>query len=511
MKPFSRIAVAVFLAVTTGYATGVVHDWIYDYNYTDNMPPSQNPPGNLKPAEVPMFVTIGFDDNSLTGLDEDNPDLVPENPEGLLWAKEYFRDLKNPDGSGNIGTYDGTQVRVAFYNTTFYASGYNGDNPALVRKIWNDLYNEGHEAGNHTQSHSESLKKGSADTWRKEVQTCMEWMTKPLAPDTMALWQQAESSQYGAGIPREDIVGFRTPFLAYGGPLFPTLKEEGLIYDCTVEEGNHWEMNGTDFRWPYTLDGGSPGHEEGWSGDTANNTDGFTVPEVPGFWQLPNHVAIIPSAEEAKKFGIDYEIADVVAANIKWFEKGHNKITMFDYNLWAQAKLNNAEVLAIMKHNLDLRLKGNRAPLMIGAHTEYFHSKKNADCTNATNVRERQKVFEDFIEYALSKPEVRVVRPIDIISWCRNPVTLTGSTNLNSAASKASSRFTVANGVISLPSIVNSQELTVSLISAQGRVIAKETLTSNGSSLKWAPLSSAAHGVYFLNIAGMGSQKLLIK
>ncbi len=70
----------------------------------------------------------------------------------------------------------------------------------------------------------------------------MSWLEKPLAPDDMELWKQAESNKYGAGIPRKDIVGFRTPYFAYGGPLFPTLKEEGIIYDCTIEEGNSWNQ-----------------------------------------------------------------------------------------------------------------------------------------------------------------------------------------------------------------------------------------------------------------------------
>lgn len=511
MKLVRSIAIMTMVTVSS-FATGIVHEWIYDYNYTDNVPPSQNPPQGLKPEQVPQFVTIGFDDNSKSGRPEKPTDPMPENPEGLAWALKFFDPLVNPAGTGNIGTYDGTPVRVAFYNTSYYASGYNGDNPALIRKIWHDLYANGHEAGNHTQSHSESLKKGSAEVWRNEVQTCMSWQEKPLAPEDMELWQQAESSEYGAGIPRKDIVGFRTPFLAYGGPLFPTLKEEGLIYDCTIEEGNSYEQDGTDFRWPYTLDSGSPGHKEGWSGNP-ENPDHFTVPEVPGFWQLPNHVAVIPTVEESKKFGVDHSIKDVILKNIKWFDENSTKITMFDYNLWVQAKLSNAEVLAILKHNLDLRLKGNRAPLMIGAHSEYFHSEKSSSCTNATDVFERQKVFEEFIKYALSHPMVRVVRPIDIISWCRNPVPLQGgSVALSDNAAPQKSSFSIKNGVVKLDQINGSRKaVTMTLFSPQGRMLAKESMAVQNGSVSWSPLTNAANGVYFLNIEGLGSQKFLVK
>ncbi len=510
MKLIRAIATIATLSIST-FATGVVHEWIYDYNFTDNVAPSQMPPQGLLPSEVPQFVTIGFDDNSLSGRPEEPTDPLPEKAEGQQWALQFFDTLVNPAGDGRIKTYDGTPVRVGFFNTSYYASGYNGDNPATIRKMWNDLYTNGHEAGNHTESHSESLKKGTAEVWRKEVRTCMTWLEKPLAPEDMPLWKQAESKKYGAGIPREDIVGFRTPFLAYGGPLFPTLKEEGIIYDCTIEEGNHWEHDGTNFRWPYTLDGGSPGHEEGWSGNP-DNADAFLVPEVPGFWQLPNHVAMIPTVEQSKKFGVNHSIKDVIIKNIKWFDSTSTKITMFDYNLWVEAKLNNAEVLAILKHNLDLRLQGNRAPFMIGAHSEYFHSGKNSDCPNAPDVFERQKVFEEFIKYALSHPVVRVVRPIDIISWCRNPVALSGSTaNAVSGVAISGANYSIKSGVITLAGVAQSKPLTITLFSPQGRVVARESVMVQGKTITWKPLSSVTKGLYIVNIDGFGTEKFLVK
>lgn len=147
-------------------------EWYHSYDYSDNVPPSQSPPGNLAVEEVPMFVTIGFDDNSKSGRPSKSTDPIPEFPEGMEWALQFFKDLKNPAGSANAKTYDGTPVRVAFYNTTYYASGYNGDNPANIRQMWHELYMDGHEAGNHTESHAVSLKKASADTWKSEIQEC---------------------------------------------------------------------------------------------------------------------------------------------------------------------------------------------------------------------------------------------------------------------------------------------------------------------------------------------------
>ncbi|ERP31924.1 polysaccharide deacetylase family protein [Chitinivibrio alkaliphilus] len=498
--------ILLFLGINSVFAYG--HEWIYDYDYSDYLPPSQDPPGGLSPEEVPMFITIGFDDNSRSGIDTvGSRPTEYDYPEGMLWALKYFRTLTNPEGEGNAATYDGTPVRVAFYNTSYYASGYNGDNPALIRRIWNELYEDGHEIGNHTHTHSENLQSADAAQWREEVQTCNEWMTKPLAPDSLALWQQAESDEFGSGIPQEHIIGFRTPFLAYGGPLFPTLKEEGLIYDCTIEEGNYWEHDGRNFRWPYTLDYGSPGHEEGWSGNP-DNPDFFEVPAVPGFWQLPNHVAMIPSAEEAKKYGIDYSISEVIADNISWVSPDTEKITMFDYNLWAQAGLNNEEVLAIMKFTFDRRMEGNRAPLMIGAHSEYFHHDKDGSCENASDTRGRQKVFEDFLEYALSHPEVRVVRPIDIISWMRNPVPLEGDFETSVSQESFRESGSISAEVVSEGFHINhgaslpTTRINISLYTVQGRRITQDVVDVQSGSFMWNPDISLTPGAYILQING---------
>jgi hypothetical protein len=64
----------------------------------DNVPPSQSPPGGLPVNKVPMFVSMGFDDN---------PD-----PEAVNWVVSAFNAIKNPAGSGNAATFDGTTARA---------------------------------------------------------------------------------------------------------------------------------------------------------------------------------------------------------------------------------------------------------------------------------------------------------------------------------------------------------------------------------------------------------------
>jgi hypothetical protein len=102
-----------------------------------------------------------------------------------------------------------------------------------------------------------------------------------------------------------------------------------------------------------------------------------------------------------------------------WFDVGSGKITGFDFNLWVSFKMTKAEFLATMKYSLDQRLKGNRAPFLFGAHTDYYSSKYTAP-PNAT-VAERQAAIEEFIDYAISKPEVRVTSAKQVLDWIRNP------------------------------------------------------------------------------------------
>ena len=73
--------------------------------------PSQLPPGGLAPADVPMFVTFGSDDNYITS--------------GNYWLVDNFYGTKtNPPGSGNPATYDGMPVGGSFYFIGFTLQDY---------------------------------------------------------------------------------------------------------------------------------------------------------------------------------------------------------------------------------------------------------------------------------------------------------------------------------------------------------------------------------------------------
>jgi hypothetical protein len=81
-----------------------------------------------------------------------------------------------------------------------------------------------------------------------------------------------------------------------------------------------------------------------------------------------------------------------------------------------------AEFLATVKYSLDQRLRGNRAPFMFGVHTDYYSSKWSAAVS--ASLAERQAAISEFIDYATSKPMVRVTTAKNTLDWIRNPTPL---------------------------------------------------------------------------------------
>jgi hypothetical protein len=102
------------------------------------------------------------------------------------------------------------------------------------------------------------------------------------------------------------------------------------------------------------------------------------------------------------------------------YESSSGKIAGLDYTLLIDAGLSGSEMSAVLKYNLDLHLSGNRSPIIFIAHSHLytFSSAEDNPGTPSAAVRdERWKGLTDFINYALSKPEVRIVSTRNIISW----------------------------------------------------------------------------------------------
>ncbi|MFC1476824.1 polysaccharide deacetylase family protein, partial [Fibrobacterota bacterium] len=343
--------------------------------FADNHPYSQLPPGDLDYSECPMFVCFGFDDNAYV--------------EGMKWFADLVRDKVNPADSNNPATYDGSPVRATFFITAGfghedYFVNAGGQTKEQVIQAWKGFYDDGHEIANHSWNHPH----GSAlskEEWKQQVSTANDFLVANI------------------GISANEIQGFRTPYLEYSANTMDAIKELGFTYDCSIEFGyNGWVpiepdsgyWNGmTDPKthmklfWPHTLDNGSPpGHS------AVGN------PTVAGLWEVPVYTCL-----KQDNSGV---------------------VTGFDFNLWKIMDKN--EFLETLKHNFDLRRQGNRNPLSINTHTDYYtqyNTDANTEFTKATWAQ-RQDAIEEFLDYVLQFPETRIVSFSDMLKWMKDPVAI---------------------------------------------------------------------------------------
>lgn len=340
----------------------------------DSRSASARPPGGLTPAQVPQFVLLGFDDN---------PDTGP-----MTWFVDYLQDRRNPAGSRRAGTFDGGPVRAIFYSN----GKYWGD-PSLVA-IHRRAHAEGHEIGNHTQNHEHGAP-FTIGQWRAEMAACVQTFDQ-------------------AGIPAAGVIGFRTPFLEYNAATFAAATAEGQVYDTSIEEGEQTGQDGTNFLWPYTLDQGSPGNAASFPPDSPKR-----VGAHPGLWEIPIHVFLVPADTHCARYGVAPGLRERLGRNLQQAYGSAStapaeKISGLDWNVLEAGKAEPGEFLAILKHTLDLRLAGNRAPFMVGGHTALYPADKPG----------RRQAMEEFIAYALGKPEVRFVTGRQLLEWMRRPQAL---------------------------------------------------------------------------------------
>lgn len=337
----------------------------------DHRPASDQPPGVLGVTQAPQFVLLGFDDNPQT--------------EPMTWFVDYLKPLRNPAGRSAAATFDGGPVRAIFFSNGKYW------NDRTLISVHHRAQTEGHEIANHTHNHFQ----GGAFTvakWRSEMAACLATFVE-------------------TGISSAGVVGFRTPFLAYNAATFEALGHEKFLYDSSIEEGDLPGQDGTNFLWPYTLDAGSPGNAASYPEGSPKH-----VGDHPGLWEIPIHVFMIPDDEECARHGVASGLRARVGAALKEsYGSGSGepteKISGLDWNVLEAAKCDGPEFLAILKHTLDLRLAGNRAPFMVGGHTALY----------PLNQPVRRKAMEDFIAYALTKPEVRFVTGVQLVEWLRAP------------------------------------------------------------------------------------------
>jgi hypothetical protein len=325
------------------------------------MDPSLSPPGALMVEQVPQFIVLGFDDNRFA--------------DGMTWVLDTLASKRNPAGKGNARTHDGQPLTVAFYYTTDALDA--GGEPLLA--TWRRATAAGHEVANHTHTHRALENQGVPWSWDKEIQ-----QSNAILSDKL-------------GVPAGSIRGFRAPFLNFDEALFRTLEATGgMIYDCSLTHipiggpGEQWMVY--QHLWPYTLH---------------NDTDGMSgqwrVGKHPRIWEIP--VYTLPTVGPARAQSIVAPMAG------------------FDSTAYGTLGKSAPDFYNSMKWALDLRLeKGdNRAPLTIGLHSDTYSTQHKV---YTAPLEARRKALADFIDYALTKPDVRFVSAVQLLQWMSTPAPL---------------------------------------------------------------------------------------
>jgi len=315
---------------------------------------------------VPQFVVFGSDDNPVAA--------------GNNWlVNTFFGTRTNPQGTANPATFDGTPARGSFYLV-----GNTQDKGADFLASLRNAYLRGHEIGNHTFDHLGDLSQAG---WLEQIRRTQEWISRPV-------------SQGGLGVPAGEVYGFRTPFDHYNTQLYAVLDQLGFTYDASIVEGFQPEKDGTNDFWPYRLTHGSPGAE--WlfeSGAKPQTPPG----EHPELWEVPASVYRVPPDLQAR-----------------YGERAYG----CDWNWIHQYRMRPQDMVRVFKYTLDLRLKSNRAPLHLCIHGQIFGEAAWQSEAERELVEPMREALSQMIDYALSQPEVRVVRAIDLLRWLKSPVPL---------------------------------------------------------------------------------------
>jgi hypothetical protein len=250
----------------------------------------------------------------------------------------------------------------------------------------------------------------TVDEWRSEMNTCIDILCQPYV-------KGSDDNDTGIGIDKSMIQSFRAPFLSYNANLFTAVEQNGFVFDSSVEEGYDWQQDGTNCYFPYTLDEGSPGNEYSRTFNPARESIG----SHPGLWEVPISIFVVPPDDKCAQYGAKIGLRDRCHGHRDYFSVEDGKISGFDYNCLSEFQMSGDEFAATLKYTLDLRLTGNRAPFVIGAHTGIYAKEYDSDPVIQISEEERRMAIESFLDYALTKPQVRVAAPSTVIEWMRSP------------------------------------------------------------------------------------------
>jgi len=207
------------------------------------------------------------------------------------------------------------------------------------------------------------------------------------------------------------VAGFRAPRLEVNSNQF-------YLYDTGLEDGLDATKDGTNYVWPYTMENGSPN-------TFTMRKNGYTtvaidsMPVGSGLWQFPvNNVIVHPDDREAvfaAYQGIQKaQDIDVSKDKESWLKSG--KITGFDFNMFILWGMTGDQATRALNYTLDKRMAGNKAPMQVGLHTDYFTpiydnatllapENKNSfgQALKYNDWQARKKTLIEFRDYAIGK------------------------------------------------------------------------------------------------------------
>ena len=417
----------------------------------DTLTRSFAPPESLDISEVPQLIVLGFDDNLYI--------------DGMNWVLDLLDGKTNPVGINNPKTFDGDPIKATFY-CVGKAIGIDPEDDQTtidykdsLLTLWEEAVARKYEIGNHTYTHPDIAKTGmTSEQINDELQKCSDTLTTKL------------------NISADSIVGFRTPYLSFNQTLFDVLFKRGFKYECTVTYIH--DFNKQQHIWPHTLEAGFP---------TEVSTTATSInASYPGMWEMPCYTT---STET----------------------NGHPPVVNFDSTILTQAYGSQFEQM--LKNGLDYRLKegGNRTPYTIGLHSDTY-SDENTDghihYDPQLSLADRRQAVTNFINYALTKPDVRFVTAKQAINWMNNPVGLTDLTATQKGLSAKKTNqieFTVSNNLLKIKNNP-TQNSKYSISNLQGKTIKMGKINSNSINI-----SNISNGIYFIKVENLNGGELILQ
>ena len=279
------------------------------------------PPKRLSPSETPQFILLTHDDAI--------------NPFSNKVMRAVTDGRVNPNGCNAPATWFTLQ---------------QGSDCGTVKRLWED----NHEIALHTVNHVALYI--NFEGKKEEMLGVRQWLNQTC------------------GIPLEDLVGYRVPYLVHNPEVRQIMYEAGLMYDASMisvfSEDSQVENRPGQRVFPFTMDHGIP-IDCNWNypdGQCNGSTEMY-----PGLWEVPL-----------------WELQN---------QAGDHLYTMDP----------EGDVLGLLQENFNMNYQNNRAPFGIFVHATWFDPYK----TDAVN---------KFLDWAMSFPDVWVVTTTQLVKWMQNPV-----------------------------------------------------------------------------------------